>query len=121
MGPGVRGYDVVAYFVDGKSVKGNSNYTVLKDGIYYLFVDESHKKLFEANPEKYIPQYDGWCAFGISIGKKISSNPLVWKIVDGKLYLNLNEGIQKIWVRDLSGYIKRADANWFNIKETDLS
>ncbi|CEG58317.1 YHS domain-containing (seleno)protein [Legionella fallonii] len=113
----LQGYDVVAYFTENKPVKGNGDHVVIRDGIYYLFANENDKKLFEANPDKYLPQYGGWCAFGTAVGKKIASDPLAWKMVDGKLYLNLNERVQKVWSKDIPGYIKKADANWLQIKD----
>lgn len=118
---GLQGYDVVAYFTQNKPVKGNGDHVVTRDGVTYLFANEEDKKLFIANPEKYLPQYGGWCAFGASVGKKISSDPLAWKIVDGKLYLNLNQRVQGLWSKDISGYIKKADSNWPKIKEIDPS
>ncbi|HAU0201935.1 TPA: YHS domain protein [Legionella pneumophila] len=120
-GVAVQGYDVVGYFTDNKPVKGNGDHVVFRDGIVYLFANDEDKKLFEANPDKYLPQYGGWCAFGTAVGKKIPSDPTAWKIVDGKLYLNLSDRVQKIWSKDISGYIKKADANWIKIKDENPS
>ncbi|HAT1129332.1 TPA: YHS domain protein [Legionella pneumophila subsp. pneumophila] len=120
-GVAVQGYDVVGYFTDNKPVKGNGDHVVFRDGIAYLFANDEDKKLFEANPDKYLPQYGGWCAFGTAVGKKIPSDPTAWKIVDGKLYLNLSDRVQKIWSKDISGYIKKADANWIKIKDENPS
>ena len=117
----VQGYDVVGYFTDNKPVKGNGDHVVFRDGLTYLFANEEHKKMFEANPDKYLPQYGGWCAFGTAVGKKIASDPLAWKIIDGKLYLNLNVRVQKIWQKDIAGYIKKANRNWQQIKDKDPS
>jgi YHS domain-containing protein len=114
-----QGYDLVGYFTDNKAEKGLGDHFVTRDGVEYLFVNDEHKKMFEANPEKYLPQYDGWCAFGTAVGKKIPSDPHAWKIVDGKLYFNLNERVQNIWSKDIPGYIKKADANWEKIKDKD--
>ncbi|HEO8433282.1 TPA: YHS domain protein [Legionella pneumophila] len=116
-GVAVQGYDVVGYFTDNKPVKGNGDHVVVHDGLLYLFVNNEHKKMFEANPDKYLPQYGGWCAFGTAVGKKIPSDPMAWTIVDGKLYLNLNDRVQQIWSKDIQGYIKKADANWPKIKD----
>lgn len=118
-GTAVQGYDLVGYFTENKPVKGNGDHFVIRDGIVYLFASDEHKKMFEANPEKYLPQYGGWCAFGTALSKKIPSDPLAWNIVDGKLYLNLNEKVQKIWSKDVSVYIKNADTNWRTIKDKD--
>ena len=120
-GVAVQGYDLVGYFADHKPVKGNGDHVVVHDGLNYLFASDEHKKMFEANPDKYLPQYGGWCAFGTAVGKKIPSDPLAWTIVDGKLYLNLNDRVQKIWSKDIPGYIKKADANWPKIKDKNSS
>ena len=117
----VQGYDVVGYFTDNKPVKGNGDHVVFRDGLTYLFANDEHKKMFEANPDKYLPQYGGWCALGTALGKKVASDPLAWKIVDGKLYLNLNENVQKIWQKDITGYVKKADTNWQQIQDKDPS
>lgn len=113
----IQGYDVVGYFTDGKPVKGDGNHVVVHEGVNYLFASDDHKKLFEASPEKYLPQYGGWCAFGVSVNKKFISDPTVWKIVDGKLYLNLSRGVATKWVLDIPGNIKKADANWPLVKD----
>ena len=72
--------------------------------------------MFEANPEKYIPVYGGYCAYGVAVGKKFIADPEVWRIGNGKLYLNLDTDIQNKWLKDIPGYIKKADSNWMNIK-----
>lgn len=113
----VQGYDVVGYFTDGKPVKGDGDHVVVHQGVNYLFASDEHKKLFEANPEKYVPQYGGWCAYGVSVNKKFISDPTVWKIVDGKLYLNLSRPVALKWTLDVPGNIKKADANWASVKD----
>jgi YHS domain-containing protein len=120
-GVAAQGYDVVGYFTDNKPVKGSGDHVARINGLDYLFASDEHKKAFLANPDKYMPQYGGWCAFGTSVGKKIPGDPLAWAIVNGKLYLNLNDRVQKIWSKDMQGYITRADANWLQIKDKDPS
>jgi len=115
--PGINGYDPVAYFTEGKPVKGNGWNVAEHDGVTYMFADKKNKKMFEADPEKYLPEYGGYCAYGVAVGKKFEIDPEVWKIENGKLYLNLDEGIQKKWNKDIPGYIQKADANWSEIKE----
>lgn len=117
----IQGYDVVSYFTDNKPVKGNGDHVAIQDGVYYLFANEQNKKTFIANPDKYLPQYGGWCAFGTAVGKKIASDPLAWKIVNGKLYLNLNQKVQQIWSKDIANYIKKADINWVTLKNKNPS
>jgi len=116
--PGMIGYDAVAYFTDGKAVRGNGHYVAVFDGVTYLFSSEDTKKKFEANPEKYVPAYGGYCAYGVSVGKKFVGDPELWKIVDEKLYLNLDKDIQGEWQKDVSGHIRKANANWPKIEDT---
>ncbi|WP_447968682.1 YHS domain-containing (seleno)protein [Nitrospira sp. M1] len=114
--PGISGYDPVSYFVDGKPMKGSGYHVAEFDGVTYVFANEDHKEMFESNPEKYVPAYGGYCAYGVAVGKKIVSDPEAWKIVDGKLYLNLDQDIQSKWLKDISGYIEQSEANWKDIK-----
>lgn len=114
--PGISGYDPVAYFTDGKPIKGSGYHVVEYQGVTYAFASKEHQEMFEANPEKYVPVYGGYCAYGVAVGKKFVSDPDAWKIVQGKLYLNLDKNIQSKWNKDIPGYIKKADANWKEIQ-----
>ncbi|MCA9473233.1 MAG: YHS domain-containing protein [Nitrospirales bacterium] len=115
--PGISGYDPVAYFTESKPVKGNGYHVADYQGVTYAFANEANKELFEANPEKYVPAYGGWCAYGVAVGKKFVADPQVWKIVKGRLYLNLDRNIQAKWNQDVPGYIKTADDNWKEIHD----
>ena len=115
--PGVSGYDPVAYFTEGKPLKGNGYHVSDFQGVTYAFASEDHKELFDANPEKYVPAYGGYCAYGVAVGKKFVADPEVWKIVQGRLYLNLDRKIQRTWKKDIPGNIKKADANWAEIRD----
>ena len=115
--PGISGYDPVAYFADGKAVRGSGYHVAVVDGVTYAFASVEHKKQFEANPQKYLPAYGGYCAYGLGVGKKFVADPEVWKIVNGILYLNLDKGIQEKWEKDIPGYIKKGDANWATMKD----
>ena len=114
---GVLGYDLVSYHTEGKAVRGDGNNLVVVDGVTYLFANEENKNAFDKDPEKYLPAYGGYCAFGVSVGKKFVGDPEVWKIVDGTLYLNLDRSIQKKWFEDIPGNIVKADQNWPQIKD----
>ena len=114
---GINGYDLVTYQTEKRPLRGNGNYVAVHDGVTYLFSSEENKQTFEKNPEKYLPAYGGWCAFGVSVGKKFSADPEVWEIVDGKLYLNLDPGIKVMWRQDIPGNIAKADKNWPKIKD----
>ena len=119
--PGISGYDPVAYFTDGKPVRGSGYHVAVQDGVTYVFANAEHKKLFIANPNKYLPAYGGYCAYGVAVGKKFVADPEVWKVVDGTLYLNLDKGIQDKWQKDIPGYIKKADKNWVEIQDKHAS
>ena len=114
--PAVSGFDVVSYFQGEKPLPGNGNHVATHEGATYLFVSEANKRTFEANPEKYVPAYGGYCAFGVSVGKKFVSDPTVWEIVDGRLYLNLDNKIKGMWIEDVPGNIAKADAQWPKIR-----
>ena len=116
-GPGlaVHGYDVVAYFTEGAPTRGFSKYSTVYEDATYRFSSQAHLDTFEKSPEKYVPQYGGYCAFGVSVGAKFDGDPNLWRIVDGKLYLNLNEDIQKTWEKNIPSNIKKADRNWQKI------
>ena len=119
--PILRGYDAVSYHTIGRPVMGNGSYVSQYNGGTYLFINEENKDLFDKNPEKYAPAYGGWCAFGIGAGKKFHGDPLVWEIVDGKLYVNLNNKIKGLWMKDVPGNIKDADIKWEEIKDKPVS
>ena len=83
----LKGYDPVAYFTDGKPLKGAPDINYDFDDGRYLFSNAGHRTTFAANPERYSPQFDGLCAAGIAMGMKAEADPSIWKIVDGKLYV----------------------------------
>ncbi len=114
---GVQGYDPVAYHTGGGPIKGNGHHIAVHQGTTYLFISEDNQKAFEANPSKYLPAFGGYCAYGVSVGKKFVGDPLVWRVVDGKLYLNLDKDIQVTWMQDIPGNIVKANENWPRIKD----
>lgn len=113
----VSGYDVVSYHSPNGPQRGSGYFVAEHDGATYLFANEQNKKRFVSNPEKYVPAYGGYCAFGVSVSKKFHSDPEAWRLVDGKLYLNLDAGIQEKWLKDIPGNIRKADDNWLKIKD----
>jgi YHS domain-containing protein len=118
VGPGLaaHGSDVVAYFTEGKPLIGSDAYAVAHEGGTYRFVSQANLDAFKADPAKYEPAYGGFCAYGVALGKKFDGNPRYWKIVDGKLYLNLNGDIQAEWSKDITGNVTKADTNWGRIR-----
>lgn len=117
----LQGYDAVAYFTQSEAVKGNGNYSAQYDGKTYLFSSKANKELFLADPAKYQPQYGGWCAFGVSKGKKYASDATAWSVVDGKLYLNLNKKVRSIWMKNKEELIDDANSEWLDIKNKAAS
>ena len=115
--PAVSGYDVVSYHQEGGPTRGDGSFVSEYDGETYLFASQENQATFDADPEKYVPAYGGFCAYGVSVGKKFHTDPLAWKVEDGKLYLNLNKKVQTIWLKDVPGNISKADANWTDIAE----
>ena len=95
--------------------------TAVHNGATYRFVSEQNRDTFKKNPDQYLPQYGGFCAFGAAMGVKVDGDPDLWKIVDNKLYLNLAPSIQERWVKDISGNIKTADENWVKLENVDPS
>ncbi|MEZ5956859.1 MAG: YHS domain-containing (seleno)protein [Hyphomonadaceae bacterium] len=108
----VSGYDPVAYFTDGRPVRGSERFRINHQGYEYRFASAEHLAAFRAGPSRYLPQYGGYCAWAVSQGYTASGNPNNWRIVDGKLYLNYNDEIQGRWEQDIPGHIRRANANW---------
>ena len=109
---GVGGYDVVAYFTDGRPVRGTAQFKTNHQGVEYRFASAEHLAAFRAAPARYLPQYGGYCAWAVAQGNTASANPTLWRIVDGRLYLNYNAEIQTRWEADIPGFIRSANANW---------
>jgi len=118
-GLGLKGYDPVAYFEEGTAVPGSADYTATNDGVTYQFASAEHRDAFTANPDKYSPQFGGFCAMAAAMGKKFDVEPEAFRVVDGKLYLNVNKKVQAKWLEDVPGNIAKAEQNWPNIKDKD--
>ncbi len=117
----LHGYDAVAYFTEGHAVRGNAEFTATHDGAAYRFASAAHKASFAKSPDRYAPQYGGFCAFGVSVGAKFDGDPELFRVVDGKLYLNLNPQIQEKWNGDVDSNIEKADEAWPKIRERAAS
>lgn len=113
----LNGYDSVAYFTKGMPTQGDKRFAVKHDGATYYFASAENMQLFQANPAMYAPQYGGYCAMGAALGKKLDVDPTQFKVVDGKLYLNLNADVFKMWSEDVPGNLLKAEANWPTIKD----
>jgi hypothetical protein len=108
----VGGYDPVAYFTKGQPVEGRKEYQTRWMDADWRFASAENRDLFIASPEKYAPQYGGYCAWAVAEGKTASGDPQRWRIVGGKLYLNYDEEIQRRWEKDIPGFVASADRNW---------
>ncbi len=115
----IEGHDPVAYFKQGKAVKGKKELSVSHQGVVYYFSSVANKEAFLKTPAAYEPQYGGWCAYAMGAnGEKVEINPETFKIVDGKLYLFYNaffNNTLKSWNKDEANLKKKADANWKKI------
>jgi len=118
-GYAVNGYDVVGYFTQGKPVEGKKTFLYQWNNAYWLFSTKQNLDSFSHSPEKYAPQFGGYCAYGVSEGHKATTEPDAWTIVDGKLYLNYNKDVQQLWKKDVPGRIMKAEENWPKVKDTE--
>jgi YHS domain-containing protein len=108
----IRGYDPVAYFSIGKPVKGEAQFSfTYKDATWY-FSSEDNKKLFSDSPEKYIPQFGGYCSYAVSQNYTYETDPAAFTIVNDKLYLNYNQKTMDHWRSKQDEYIESATKNW---------
>lgn len=106
------GYDVTAYFSQHKPVEGNSKFKTTYKGATWQFASQENLDKFNADPEKYAPQYGGYCAWAAANGDTAKGDPAYWTIVNDKLYLNYDDEVQNTWIADRDNYISRADAQW---------
>jgi YHS domain-containing protein len=116
-GVALRGYDPVAYFTAGKPNPGVASFQSKFQGATYQFASAANKDAFDKDPAKFAPQYGGFCAFAAAKGAKFDADPAVFKVVDGKLYMNFNADVSSKWNADVPGHIKAADANWPALKD----
>jgi YHS domain-containing protein len=112
-GLAIRGTDPVAYFREGRPVVGDAAFEADWKGTRWRFASARNRDDFLATPERFAPQYGGFCAWAVAArGKLYSTQPENWSVVDGKLYLNFNDDIQRKWEADIDGFITRADKRW---------
>jgi hypothetical protein len=112
----IKGYDTVAYFTMSKPVLGSPEFTSNYKNATFRFVSAANRDLFNTDKTKYAPQYGGYCAMGVAMNLKFDTDPTAWKIADGKLYLNLNKGTQKVWLKDVPGNLITSEKNWPDLK-----
>ena len=108
----IKGYDPVAYFTMDKAVKGKKSHAFQWRGASWHFSMQEHLEMFAEEPEKYAPQYGGYCAYAVAENDTANIDPTEFTVYDGKLYLNYNHKINKKWLADKDGYIREADKHW---------
>ena len=114
----IQGYDPVSYFVNNKAEEGKSSISFNHEGVIYYFTSEAHKKAFAETPEKYEPQYGGYCAYAMANGEKVRVDPETFKVIDGKLYLFYNfrfTNTLKLWNKEEAVLLPKAEKEWLKI------
>jgi hypothetical protein len=111
----VSGYDTVAYFTEGKAIKGSDDYSIEYQNTEWRFKNAGNLATFKADPLKYAPQYGGYCAWAVANNDTAKGDPLQWTVHNGKLYLNYDADIQSQWLKDKEVLIRTADKNWPNV------
>lgn len=112
----LSGHDAVAYFTENQAVEGSADFTAVHDGAIFHFANAKNRDTFAANPDKYAPQYGGFCAYGTALGKKLPVDGKAFEVVDGKLYVNKNLDVYETWVEDKEENIVEANTQWKVIK-----
>jgi len=116
-GVAIQGYDPVAFFTDGKPVKGKLELAIKQDGALYFFASKEHRELFKSDPAKYEPVFGGYCAYGVSKGKLVEVDVEAFQIVNGRLLLQYSKGVRDDFNKDTKGNLTKAEANWPGLVE----
>lgn len=111
-GLAIHGFDPVAYLEDNEAVRGSPEFAASWRGAQWWFASASNRALFVQDPLAYAPQYGGFEAYGVSLGKAYDVDPTVFDVVDGRLYLHRNDRVRELWQRNPAGYIAEADEEW---------
>ena len=118
-GLAIQGYDPVAFFTQGHPVKGNQQFESQYKGARYWFETLDDKKLFDANPAKYEPQFGGFCAYAVSQGHTAAVKIEAWQIVNGRLLMQYDLDVKKKFNKDTAGNLQKADQNWPGVVQKD--
>jgi hypothetical protein len=108
----IDGYDPVAYFTEQKPMKGSPEFQSVYRSSTFQFASAAQRDAFVAEPDKYAPQYGGYCAYGMAKGYKAKIDPEAFSMIHGTLYLNYSDAVRTRWLSDVPGYIRQADAKW---------
>lgn len=117
----LAGHDVVAYFTQGKPVEGSAEFTAAYNDAVYRFDSAENRDTFSNDPARYAPQYGGFCAYGMTFGKKFEIDGKAFEIVEGKLYVNKNLEVYSAWKKDIPAFIEQADDQWPAVENTAAS
>lgn len=117
-GVAIRGYDPVAYFLDNTPTEGRAEFATTWQGVSWRFKDKTNLDLFKSNPEKYAPQFGGFCAYGVSDNHKSPTDPAAFTVVNDRLYLNYSPKVKQLWSKDREMHIQRAETNWPALEKT---
>jgi YHS domain-containing protein len=112
----LAGHDAVAYFTEGKPVEGKAKFTAVHNDAIYRFSSKKNRNAFVKNPAKYAPAYGGFCAYGMTFGKKFEIDGKAFEIVDGVLYVNKNPSVYEAWKKDVPKHLKEANSEWPSVK-----
>lgn len=115
----IKGYDAVAYHLEGKPVEGSKDFTFDWMGATWRFASSEHRDLFAGDPERYAPAYGGWCAYGVSKGGLYDIDPKAWTVHEGRLYLNYSLEVRDTWLEDVGGFVAKADARWPDLSKKE--
>ncbi|WP_316821739.1 YHS domain-containing (seleno)protein [Pedobacter gandavensis] len=116
-GKAIKGFDAVAFFTEHMPVKGKDSLSFQWKGAQWLFSTRKNMEQFKSDPEHFVPQYGGYCAYGTAGGYKAPTKTETWTIVNDKLYFNYNNGVKENWIKNQDKLIEKADALWPTIKE----
>ena len=112
----LRGYDAVAYQTEKKAVQGSAAFSAKYGDATYHFASAANRDTFNANPARYAPAYGGFCAMGVAMGRKLDGDPKLFRVVDNRLFLNVNETVQARWVQEIPDNVKKAETVWPSLK-----
>lgn len=115
-GIAIKGYDPVAFFLEQKPVKGSDSFRLEWKSAIWLFSTAAHRELFRNDPEKYAPQYGGYCAYGVAGNHKSPTETDTWTISGGRLFFNYNQSVKNLWLKDSARLILKADSLWQDIR-----
>ncbi|NNU81135.1 YHS domain protein [Halovulum dunhuangense] len=117
MGVAINGYDPTGFIDMQEAIRGRMEHQIEREDGLWWFASAANRRRFEADPDRYIPQFGGYCAQGIALGFKRRSDPTLWVLIDGKVYMHYSIPDQNRWAADVRGSIAKAEENWPTLKD----